>query len=810
MSENTPRPSATAGLTPEEKRRVLRGLLQAPPPPGESRLSAAQFRLWEMDAAEPSSGVHCFAIASRLKGVIDPARFARALAVVQSRHAGLHSRITTAEGFPRFEPDTDLPLPFEFRENTPRDADQLVRDDARRPFDLTAQPGWRAILYRQEANRDLLLLQFHHILADRWSVAVIMGDLSDAYTALSDGSPVPACDLAPPWTAARKHESWLESAEAGAQFNFWRECFASPPATVLLPFARSSGGLSGYAGERFETVLDPQTAAQVKQVAADRSTTAFPVLLTAWALTLRAHTSQEDFVICTPVTGRHRAGTRNAIGYFNNILPLRLRLEGCAGFSEALASVAAAARQSYANQDLPFHQIAGLPELAPVRSTACMFAVQNIPGLELRLPDVESEYFDVPNGTSNFDLSLFLEEKRGLWHVICDYKTSAFDASGIRTLVERFLEVLRFALRQPDAALESFPRFSPETAPAAANAEVPAIAAAHNVLEPVVTGFFQSLFPGADIHPDTNFFEAGGDSLQASRLFARIHSELSVELPLATLLEAPTPRTLAARAGDRNWKAPWMSLVPVKAEGTRPPLFFVHGGGGNVLSFRLLSSGLAADQPMYCLQAKGLKRGEKPLESVEEMASHYIDAIRTARPKGPYALAGHSLGAAVAYEMAQRLRREGEAVAFLGLLDHPGPNLELDRLDWIRYHYLNFARLKGQERIEYVYHGVRSRVGRLRAKAASGQVKHRSTAEMLEHGMRALQNYKIQPYPGRIDLFRARMGSPNILSDPSGGWGGLAKEGVAVHEVPGTHLSMLDHPNVEVLGAEISRCLARA
>src|SRR5262249_22619858 len=122
---------------------------------------------------------------------------------------------------------------------------------------------------------------------------------------------------------------------------------------------------------------------------------------------------------------------------------------------------------------------------------------------------------------------------------------------------------------------------------------------------------WREVFPqaGDRLNADSDFFALGGDSMKAAKLFAIIRRESEIDLPLATLFEAPTPRQLAERIGDRDWVAPWFSLIPVQPKGSRPPLFCIHGGGGHVLSFRFIADCLQ-DQPVYGLQARGLRPGE--------------------------------------------------------------------------------------------------------------------------------------------------------------------------------------------------------
>jgi thioesterase domain-containing protein/acyl carrier protein len=325
---------------------------------------------------------------------------------------------------------------------------------------------------------------------------------------------------------------------------------------------------------------------------------------------------------------------------------------------------------------------------------------------------------------------------------------------------------------QPDLQLSALPDYTGEPRDSSVSKSGSGAYRPRNLLEQRMEEIWRTVFPGAEISGNSHFFELGGDSMRAARLFMLIEREFGHQLPLASLLEAPTPRHLTARMRDADWVAPWLSLVPIKATGTRPPLFCVHGGGGGVLSFRFISDCLAEDQPLYSLQAKGLKRGESPMTTVEEMAEHYVQSVRQLFPRGPYLLAGHSLGAAVALEMSQRLVAAGDRVAFLGLFDYLGPKLKLGWRDRVS---TSFRRI-----------------------TASGR----------NVNVQALSNYEVKPYAGRVTLFRARHGSPRVHADPLRGWGDIA-DAVDVIEVPGTHNSMLEQPHVGALGEALSHCIAR-
>ena len=171
------------------------------------------------------------------------------------------------------------------------------------------------------------------------------------------------------------------------------------------------------------------------------------------------------------------------------------------------------------------------------------------------------------------------------------------------------------------------------------------------------------------VGPDQNFFDLGGDSSLAVRMFSQVEKMFGVKLPLATLYDAPTIEELAVILRGEASNHRWSPLVPIQVVGSRPHFFCVHGAGGTVLMYRELSQHLGDDQPFYGLQSHGLDGSCPPLHRVEEMAAIYVREIRKVQPQGPYFVGGYCMGGTVAYEVAQQLYEQGETVALLALFD---------------------------------------------------------------------------------------------------------------------------------------------
>jgi amino acid adenylation domain-containing protein len=318
-----------------------------------------------------------------------------------------------------------------------------------------------------------------------------------------------------------------------------------------------------------------------------------------------------------------------------------------------------------------------------------------------------------------------------------------------------------------------------------------------------------------------NFFELGGHSLLAVRLFALIENRLGRKLPLTTVFQGATVEHLASVLRQQAKPGPQSSLVAIKPDGSKRPLFLVHPAGGHVFPYIYLAQYLGPDQPCYGLQARGLEEGQDPHTRIEDMAAYYIEALQTVQPAGPYLLGGWSMGGVVAFEMAQQLHAQGQRVALLALLDGriPTPDEKFPEEDYEavllveRYFGLSFgpmeslAQLPKDEQLAFMLEQAKS-AGLVPAELEVSEA--RRFVELLKSDLRATQNYALHLYPGRVTLFKASEELAGTSPDPTLGWSEWANAGVEVHVVPGNHANLVYEPHVEVLAEKLSACISQA
>lgn len=294
-----------------------------------------------------------------------------------------------------------------------------------------------------------------------------------------------------------------------------------------------------------------------------------------------------------------------------------------------------------------------------------------------------------------------------------------------------------------------------------------------------------------------NFFQLGGHSLNALQVVNTISERWHITLDVTRLFETPTVVELAREiqitlSADSKNKHLSSSLVMLKKTGKKPPLFMIHPVGGTVFCYIPLSESLSIDHPIIGIQDPGITNPDLLFNSLIQMATHYIQLIKTKQSHGPYYLMGASLGGTLATEIAYQLTEQGDEVAFIGLFDTWAAFTEtfhnrerLEKTLWRQHKFLK-KRLKNYD-------------------IANPEL----WLDLNYQRLQLLLQYQHSMIKQTIYLFKAQDIEPEYqdLNEASNHWSLYTTQPVKVYAVPGNHESILVEPNVAVLAEMLAVCL---
>lgn len=433
-------------------------------------LSFAQQRLWFLDQLNPGDSAYNLLSVFEITGPLDVAALERSFNQIIARHEVLRTVFHAADGRAclRVLPSALLALPVVALGDGRMDDDAALQRQcaalARQTFDLGRAPLLRVSLLRTGDDQHILLLAVHHIVFDGWSMGVLWRELASCYEAFASGTrlalELPAVQYA---DFARWQRERMQALPLQEQLQYWRRQLdgitplklrADRP-RPLMPTSR---------GAKRAIVLSADLSARLKRLSGEHAATLFMTLLAAFQVLLHRYTAQDDIAIGCPIAGRNRPEFENLIGFFLNILVLRIDTAGAPSFLELLERVRHACLDAYGRQDLPFEKL--VEELHPERHlnrnplVDVTFAFQNTPRVAPELCGASVRQLDIDSGIARFDLQLFLEESAGQLRGCFTYNTDLFDAQTIDRMAENFTNLLEGIGADPTQPIDRLPLLS--------------------------------------------------------------------------------------------------------------------------------------------------------------------------------------------------------------------------------------------------------------------------------------------------------------------------------------------------------------
>ncbi|MEV6397486.1 amino acid adenylation domain-containing protein [Streptomyces sp. NPDC051907] len=442
-------------------------------------LSPGQRRLWFLSRGDADRVPYNLPMALRLRGELDRAALAEALADVTARHESLRTVFPDVHGEPRQEIRAAAASrpPLTVSAASESTLTQTLAELASADFDLSTDLPLRAHLLELSATEHVLLLVVHHIAMDGWSAVPLAADLARAFAARSGGT---SPDWAPLPLQYADYTLWQRdllgdendpTSRLGRQLLYWTQTLADLPQETALPTDRPRPAVAGHRGATTPLDIDADTHRRIGELAQHTGASVFMILQAALAALLSRLGAGHDIPIGTPIAGRTDEALDDLVGFFVNTLVLRTDLHGNPTFRQLLDRVRDTDLAAYAHQDLPFDRL--VETLNPPRTPGrhplfqIMLALQNNTRANPELPGLRTEFVPLDSGVAKFDLAFEAMEQfaadgsaRGITGSV-EYAVDLFDASTVQGLVRRLERFLADAVAAPDTPIRQIDVLEP-------------------------------------------------------------------------------------------------------------------------------------------------------------------------------------------------------------------------------------------------------------------------------------------------------------------------------------------------------------
>ena len=434
-------------------------------------LSFAQQRLWFLDQLDRGNAGYVLPAPFQLTGPLDPQALEHSLQTIVQRHEMLRTVFPSENGQPVqvIQPAVRIGIDFEDLRQAPNPEQALVqriRAESQHAFDLAQGPLLRATLFQMETERHVLLLLIHHIVADGWSLVLLVDELATLYAAFVMGQPSPLPPLALQYADyALWQRAWLEDGRLDRQLDYWRGRLGVGITPLELPTDYRRPAVQSYHGASYVFTLPIELQSRLNAFSRAAGVTLYMTLLAGFQCLLHRYCGQPDIIVGSPIATRPRAEFEKLIGFFTNTLVLRTDFSGNPTVRELLERVREAALGAYEHQDVPFERL--VEALQPKRDLShhplfqVLFVLQSVPVEEVDFARLKLQYLDVDSGVTPFDLVLSMEETRSGLRGVVQYRTDLFETATIQRLAGHLLQLLTGMVDHPERSVLALPLLTP-------------------------------------------------------------------------------------------------------------------------------------------------------------------------------------------------------------------------------------------------------------------------------------------------------------------------------------------------------------
>lgn len=446
-------------------------------------LSYGQQAMWFLHRLAPESPVYNLASAARVRAEMDVPAMRRALSSVVQRHPSLRTVFTAPNGEPQAEVRQSTEIYFEHVDAAGWSEEQLrqrLTEEAHRPFDLERGPLLRVCLFSSAANEHVMLLSVHHIVADFWSLAILMHELGELYLAETNSSQASLAPIPLQYSDyARRQAQMLSGDEGERLWQFWQKQLAGELPVLNLAADRPRPPLQTHRGASCAFTLSAELTGKLKALSREQGVTLYTTLLAAFQTLLHRYTHQDDVLVGSLAVGRNGAELAGIVGYFVNPIVLRADFSDRPTFEEFLGHTRRTVLDAFAHHEYPFPLL--VERLQPARDPSrsplfqAMFLLQKTnqfggaslspfalgeAGARIELGGLPLEAVALEQRVAQFDLTLLMAEVEETLGASLEYNSDLFDAATAARMAEHFTTLLESIVADPRRRLSELPLLS--------------------------------------------------------------------------------------------------------------------------------------------------------------------------------------------------------------------------------------------------------------------------------------------------------------------------------------------------------------
>lgn len=695
--------------------------------------------------------------------------------------------------------------------------DRLVKSDGAEPLDLTKAPVLRIFLIKLSEDRHILLWNCHHILADGWSASIILQDLLTFYDSYCSGKDEARLPAVPSY---KSYLSWVKMQDQTKSIDFWTELLKDFNRPTLVGNRKQ---IQKSLGDIFQTKsikLSEDQSKYLRDFSQKNQITLNTLIQGIWAILLSRYVEYDDIAFGTVVSGRSidLPNAERMAGMYMNVLPLRIRLDINEKYSDWLKSL------QFKQAKIRNFEYTNLDDILHSRSSAIgnvlfdsVVVFENIPLENICGGGVLIESFE-SGLTSNYALTLAVSPLKEI-KVYLKYDSSIVSdedinwfSSNLSNLFEAIIDNKADSLKEIMNIITPIGRDNTlDILDDSDKRSAPDYLAPRTEAELKLVGIWERMLDFQPIGVNEDFFDLGGTSITAIRLFTEIEKQFQKKLQPISLLNHRTVETLAKYIAEESGESEFSSLVPLRASGTKPPIFCLHAGGGHVFFYKDLAKHLGADQPVYAVQRVGVDDITQAAQSIESAAAHYLKEIRKIQPNGPYSLLGYCFSISICWEMVRQLKEAGESISVIAIIDSWPPlpmhkKTPSERIKGV----LNKVRALDFSFIRTIWYLISTPIKAKWTYLISDEEKGK-----IQKKMNALNSvgaaYNWQPLPVKITLIRnADWYLYDHINEMYSRWDRLALDGIDTYVVDANHFKLFDEPEVKQLADQLRQCLDKA